>query len=249
MRNPKPPILALIAAALILCACPGTNPPSPPPPPVPVVAPAPPPPSATPRVWATRIFAGPNQYPPTEFAAYGIVAFRARATQADRSRYNMICEAYVGGLPAFSEVNAPIQQQMATVWPIESNAVATQLNNAQRASLCRNAIDRYGLVTSIKAIDAARRSGVPFNGIGPFLLAWSPPTTEGKLNALVLVADLSDVTTAAQAAEIFAQWSDDIQKDPDLWQRGWNIAKLRIKIQLWADRYGKQILKLFGGEG
>ena len=58
-------------------------------------------------VIASRIFAGPNQYPPKEFAAYSIVAFPSRPSLHDRDRYLTICHAYVATLPHASELELP----------------------------------------------------------------------------------------------------------------------------------------------
>jgi hypothetical protein len=66
---------------------------------------------------------------------------------------------------------------------------------------------------------------------------------------LVLVSDLSNVTNSAEAKRIFSDWSKDIIENPALWERGWNAEKMRVAIRLWADKYGSDILKAFGGGG
>ena len=71
-------------------------------------------------VRAARIFAGPTQYPPEDFAAYGILAFRARASLYDHDRHSMMCQAYASGLPHTTELSIPDSQQMVTVWPVDS---------------------------------------------------------------------------------------------------------------------------------
>lgn len=81
-------------------------------------------------VKASRIFAGPGQYPPAEFAAYGIVAFRTLAAPDDRAHYELICEAYVRSLLHVSELDVPPAEQMVTVWPVDSDAVAYRINEA-----------------------------------------------------------------------------------------------------------------------
>ena len=62
----------------------------------------------------------------------------------------------------------------------------------------------------------------------------------------VLLTDLSDVTTIAQATSIFQDWARDIESNPELWadSTGWSIEKLRTTLRLWADRYGESILQL-----
>jgi hypothetical protein len=197
-------------------------------------------------ILASRLFAGPAQYPPNDFAAYGILAFKTRATPDDTPRYEMICNAYVAGLLHFTDIKVPLKQQMVTVWPIESDSQATRINKMPRESLCPEAVRRYGLPTSLEAIESARRSNVQFNDTGPFLLAWSPSETKGQPGALVLVSDLSDVTTSEQAKQIFFDWFSKIQENPELWRPGWDIAKLKVLIRLWADKYGEKLLKVVG---
>jgi hypothetical protein len=200
---------------------------------------------ATP-ILASRLFAGPTQYPPNEFAAYGILTFKTRATSDDTPRYEMICSAYVAGLLHFTDVKVARKLQMVTVWPIESDSQAVRINKMPRESLCPEAVRRYGLPTSLEAIESARRSNVQFDDTGPFLLAWSPSETKGQPGALVLVSDLSDVTTSEQAKQIFFDWFSKIQENPELWRPGWDIAKLKVLIRLWADKYGEKLLKVVG---
>jgi hypothetical protein len=200
------------------------------------------------RVVASRLFAGPSQYPPDKFAAYGILAFRSRAASHDRARHLMLCEAYVVTLPHASELAIAVADQMTTVWPIDSDREAEELNRVQRTEMCETAVDHYGLATALQALKDAERAGMKAFGIGPFLLAWSPSRAKGKPNALVLVADLSDVTTFRQAQELLLKWSDDIEQDPSLWRRGWDLERVRLKIRLWVDDYGPRILALFGAK-
>jgi hypothetical protein len=200
----------------------------------------------TAQVLASRLFAGPTQYPPHDFAAYGILAFKTRATSDDTPRYEMICNAYVTGLLHVSDVKVLLKYQMVTVWPIESDSQATRINKMPRESLCPEAVRRYGLPISLEAIQSARRSGARFDDTGPYLLAWSPSETKGQPDALVLVSDLSDVTTSEQAKQIFFDWFSKIQENPELWRPGWDIAKLKVIIRLWADKYGEKLLKIVG---
>ena len=211
-------------------------------------------PSAT--LTASRSFAGPNQYPPEEFAAYGILAFRSRASSHNHSRHLMICEAYVASLVHWSELtialNVALNEQMVTVWPVDSDPDADTLNRAPRDSrlLCEFAISNYGLVVAQQALTDAELSGVDVTDNGPFLLAWSPSTNKGKKDTLVLVSNLSDVTTYDQTRDMVQEWVLDIQQNPELWRGadGWNVEMVRAKIRLWVDKYGPKALALFGGK-
>ena len=196
---------------------------------------------------ATRLFAGPQQYPPKDFPAYGIFAFRSRATSQDRVRYLMFCEAYVAVLLHTSEVLMPASQQMVTVWPIDSDDVATGLNSSRKAP-CGPAVDNYGLAIGKEALDDATQAGVDVSDQGPYLLAWSPSTEKGKHDALVLVANLSRVTTNDEAKLRLLRWQSDILLDPKIWNRGWNLEDLRFAIREWANDFGPNVLVLFGGK-
>jgi hypothetical protein len=206
----------------------------------------PPPPLRENPYYASRIFSGPTQYPPAEFAAYGIVAFPVRATKEDLQRYNMICEAYASSLLFYKEVPVPLDKQMVTVWPIDSDNEAKRANQRWWDDVCPDAVKHYGLLTAEEAILDARKDGARIDGLGPFLLAWSPAGQKGRADALVLVSDLSEVTTIEQAKSLFMQWSQDIEKNPELWDKGWNISKLKTIIRLWADKYGERLLQLAG---
>ena len=197
------------------------------------------------HIYATRLFAGPTQYPPKDFKAYGIVAFKARPTPADLGRYEMICNAYVAGLLSPSEAGVPRTSQMVTVWPIDSDAIATRLNAMPVGAECSQAGNNYGLHAAQEAIASAPGS---FAGAGPFLLAWSPSTAKGQSGAPVLSADLSDVTTPGQARDLFFQWSKDIQEKPELWEHGWSVEEIRVTIRLWADKYGSAVLKFLSDQ-
>ena len=205
-------------------------------------------------IRASRVFAGPTQYPPMEFAAYGIVAFQSEATSDSFERYVAICEGFMASLPtgsALREREIPLDRQMATVWPLIQASVADELNGAvaeqPTKDRCHQAVQNIDLVTSLRAIAAAKRGsgGGEFKGRGPYLLAWSPSMSFGSRDVLVLQSDMSQVTTSDQATRMFSQWRMDIQQNPDLWRNGWDWGRLRTLIADWADRYGPGILSAF----
>lgn len=204
-------------------------------------------------VLPSRMFAGPGQYPPKQFKAYGIVAFNTLPTSADRPRYDMICDAYVSGLLHYTSVKAPLQDQMVTVWPIEKPEWATRINEEAREKVCGDAVPHYGLDlaqdairTAKKNLEAAKMDKSALDGQGPFLLAWSPGEAKDDPDALVLVSDMTDVINNEQAKQIFTQWATDIQQNPELWNKGWNQEKLKLVIRLWADKWGAKILQFAG---
>ncbi len=200
--------------------------------------------SASPKILPARMFTGPDQYPPNKFKAYGIVAFSTRPTIYDKSRYEMICSAYVSSIEHYTHINVPLEQQMVTLWPIETSVLADRINEESRENVCADATKHYDLVIGQEAIALARRNKAVLNGQGPFLLAWSPGVSKGEPEALVLAADMSDVVNNEQAKQIFTQWVTDIQENPELWNNGWNVEKIKLVVRLIVDKYGKMTLEL-----
>ena len=192
---------------------------------------------------ASGSFVEPHDYPPYEFGAYGIVAFPETWTISTKQRYLWVCEAFVATLPASSSLSRPPEQQMVTVWPIDTPTLARQLSGgttlADRIAGCKDAVEHYDLKTALIALqEAGKAKGEVFGGEGPFLLAWSPASSKGKVDALVLVADLSNVPTEDALLERFRRWRQDIELNPDLFRDGWTVDRLRVAIKDWADKWG-----------
>ena len=198
-----------------------------------------------PERTATRVFSGPGGYPPKGYAAYGIIVFKARSTDFDYERHAIICEAYISSLISGGRGDLPRPNQVVTVWPLRSKASTVRLNSSENPS-CSDAIGDYDLRESRKAIKDAEILGIKLAGRGPFLIIWSPGDAKGDKGAVALLADLSAVETIVQAKDIMYRWSRDIENDPSLWDKGWDIGKVRILMRDWLDKYGKDILKLFG---
>jgi hypothetical protein len=199
-------------------------------------------------VRASRTFAGPGEYPPEEFAGYGIVAFNLRP---DAERGRVFCEAFRQALLTDEELEAagvPIEHQMVTVWPVASRETA-ETARADGSDACTAAVADYNFAAATFAIEEANRTApdAPLTGPGPFLLAWSPGRTKGEADALVLAVDLSGVRTLEQARVEFLAWRDQIQRNPELWSPGgWSLETVRLTIQRWADRRADTILSLLG---
>lgn len=193
-------------------------------------------------IRATRLFAGPSQYPPQDFAAYGIVAFPGRAATFDRDRHVMICEAYVASLPDAASVSTPTAEQMVTIWPMRDNDEALRLVEEQPATLCEDAVRGYNLTISQRALRAAARNDASIGtGRGPYLLAWSPGGLLGQTGAQVLGVDMSRIESYEQASAVFRGWTRDIESNPDLWRRGWNIEAVRLALRRWSDDMGRML--------
>jgi len=202
---------------------------------------------AAPNVPATvlpsRAFLPPHDIPPEDYAAYGIVAFSQEATSSTTRRHISVCEAFVATLPAASLTQVPPKQQMVTVWPVDSEPIPAALAGSKPD--CKVAVERYHLPTALTALKEARtQNRTAFSGEGPYLLAWSPASTKGKKDALVLIANLSDAKTGAEFLNRFRAWRDEIEQKPELWRRGWSEPDLITLARKWADKWGTMILSV-----
>lgn len=200
-------------------------------------------------VKASRIFGGPDEYPPTDFAAYGIVAFPAKVSSYDKERHLMMCEAYASVILPAAASPVSRKHQMTTVWPVDTVASARRATKARRKDTCNAAVENYGLATSLKAIRMAKVTGAKVDGRGPFLIAWSPPTSMGQESAVVLFANLSDVADYETATEVMSRWVSDIETNPELWKDGGFDSGVRATVRRWADHYGPMLLTVIGLNG
>lgn len=197
---------------------------------------------------ASRIFSGPEEYPPTNFAAYGILAFKATASNFDVERHKMICEAFIHAVMPSEKLAPPPKSQMVTVWPMASSQHASAATKARIDRTCDVAVSNYGLPIAIAAIRDAEATGEALNGEGPFLIAWSPPSAKGNAKAVVLLADLSDIAEYKVASEVMYKWVQDIEKNPQYWERGFD-HRLRATVRAWADEFGPRLLNVIGLDG
>lgn len=210
-------------------------------------------------IRASRQFSGPSDFPPDGYAGYGIVAF-PQLPEVDRGR--LFCSAYIRTLihsDALEQLGVPLNEQMVTVWPVDSSEAAIDvLEIEQRAggygAVCDTAVEHYDLASGLKAIHDAKRADPrgegagTLGGRGPFLLAWSPGGEMGTEDTLVLVSDLSAVSSHEQAVREFRRWRDEIQLDTELWSDGWSLQRLRILVQRWSDRRSGALLSVIGVE-
>lgn len=201
------------------------------------------------RPRRTRLFAVRSQYPPTSFAAYGIIAFRSLPTSSSRDRYEAICEGYVAtALSAMVRDTVPFSTQFVTIWPLRTTKLATDLNSdyGNLTTLCKQIVNDIDLEMSEEAIARARQAtGKAFDGSGPYLLAWSPGSDYSKSRAKVLPVDLSDVVNAKQAVSLFHIWLDYIERDPYLWSNRFDWNYFRTQLALLIDKYGNSIVQAF----
>lgn len=203
------------------------------------------------QVYAARLFLGRNSFPPEAFAAYGILAFDTLATASEEPRYRAICEAFFSALLNSDDIAADVSAQMVTVWPIDDRHdpdLTAALNTTREGTeSCASAVTYYDVQVALDAISDARAAGISLTGRGPFLIAWAPAGMKGAPDAIVLAADLGNIQTAQEAKDELRIWRDNIERDPSLWETGFTVEKLRVKLRQIVNRYGESLLRFLGG--
>lgn len=225
-------------------------------PPAPTGAPAPKsvptavPPAPTgaplPRLVPARIYLRAADIPPPSIGAYGVVAFRSKPTPANRERLLRTCIAYRASLPPQRTLpsSIPPSNQMLTIWPLDEPDASEALKDD-----CDFAVDHYDLVGGILAIqDASRHQGGNLEGMGPFLIGWSPSNARGVPDKVVLIFDLSRLESQASFDEAFSIWQKRIVENPTLWVSGFSVTKIRLALRDFVDHYGTDVVKFWGGK-
>lgn len=197
-----------------------------------------------------RSFTGPHAFPPREFGAYGIVAFPFLSTPTTKARHLMVCRAFIAALPDPGSLVEPLlpDQMMVTVWPVNDEAFAKELNAPgsapEQMARCDIAVDQYHLDTAQTALRQAdvRNRGIFSDKRGPFLLAWSPSSSKGKEDALVLIRDLSNFSDLGRVQQAFNEWRIHIETNSNIFDEKWTIENLRSATRDWLNRVGSVFL-------
>jgi hypothetical protein len=199
-----------------------------------------------PRLVPARVYLRAADIPPASIGAYGVVALRTKATPANRERLLRTCIAYRASLPPQRTLpsSIPPSNQMLTIWPLDDPDASEALKDD-----CNFVVDHYDLVGGILAIqDASRHQGANLEGIGPFLIGWSPSNARGVPDKVVLIFDLSRLESQASFDEAFTIWQKRIVENPTLWVSGFSVTKIRLALRDFVDHYGTDVVKFWGGK-
>ena|SRR5262245_24228135 len=199
-----------------------------------------------PRLVPARVYLRAADIPPPSIGAYGVVAFRSKPTPANRERLLRACIAYRASLPPQRTLpsSIPPSNQMLTIWPLDEPDASEALKDD-----CDFAVDHYDLVGGILAIqDASRHQGANLEGMGPFLIGWSPSNARGVPDKVVLIFDLSRLESQASFDEAFTIWQKRIVENPTLWVSGFSVIKIRLALRDFVDHYGTDVVRIWGGK-
>jgi hypothetical protein len=152
--------------------------------------------------------------------------------------------AYRASLPPQKTLpsSIPPSNQMLTIWPLDEPDASDALKDD-----CDFAVDHYDLAGGILAIqDASHHRGANLEGIGPFLIGWSPSNARGVPDEVVLIFDLSRLESQASFDEAFAIWQKRIVENPTLWVSGFSAVRIRLALRDFVDHYGTDVVKIWG---
>jgi hypothetical protein len=127
---------------------------------------------------------------------------------------------------------------MLTVWPLENPDT-----DQARTDECDFIVDHYDLYGGLSAIRDAERQGAKLRGPGPFLIGWSPSSTRGVPDKVVLTVDMSSFESQDSFDNAFLFWQVKIVQDPTLWRTGFSVEGLRLAMRDFVDHYGGNILE------
>jgi hypothetical protein len=103
-------------------------------------------------------------------------------------------------------------------------------------------LNHYNIYPSDQAMGDARAQNAHFNGDGPYLIGWSPSSSRGQHDKLVLVINMSGFDSQERFNCAFHFWKEEIVLKPEKWRSGWSLAQMRLAIRDLVDHYGQDIL-------
>ena len=194
---------------------------------------------------ATRIFLAGNEPIPGQFGAIAVVIF---PNGSDPARLQQVCRAFVAVLDDSGEVSErlPDAAQMVTIWPVKSGSAVPRsgvVSSAAEADrMCTAAAANYDYLRAQQAmagLPSAERLAPATRG--PLLAAWAPGADFGRQHVSILRYDLSGIAGQQRLIGAMQIWKDKIERQPELWQSGWNTTKVRLWLSTQVDELGAQI--------
>jgi hypothetical protein len=118
---------------------------------------------------------------------------------------------------------------------------------SETSASCKSAIDNYDEEQSREVLRKVRETeNTALAGLGPYLFGWIPAEGFDQTGKLILMLDLSRVTTYEQALIQLQSWQQQIATNPDLLRDGFSLENMRRLIRDWSDQHGQVFLVLIG---
>lgn len=186
---------------------------------------------------ATRIFLAGNEPVPGQFGAIAVVIFPNGSNPA---RLQQVCRAFVAVLDDSGEVSErlPDAAQMVTIWPVKSGSAVPRSGVVSSAAAAAN-YDYLRAQQAMTGLPSAERLAPATRG--PLLAAWAPGADFGRQHVSILRYDLSGLAGQQRLIGAMQIWKDKIERQPELWQSGWNTTKVRLWLSTQVDELGAKI--------
>jgi hypothetical protein len=181
----------------------------------------------------TRDILVSNQIAEDGYGAYGYLVFTKRPSDSIYSRYYAICDAYLNNLePNEKYRDFEKSYLMPTYW-----LVTDTVNFNKNSRACSNWIDNYDYARAKILASLVKKLDVE----GPLFIAWSKPYENADEGEEALVLDLSNFADE-DLNRAFGIWMNQITKDPNIWNDGFNLILVRENFRNFLEKYGGSIV-------
>ena len=181
----------------------------------------------------TRDILVSNQVAEEGYGAYGYLVFTKRPTDSLYNRYYAICDAYLNNLESSAEYGDYEKSYlMPTYWLVTDT---TSFNKNSRD--CINWIDNYDYARAKTLASLVNKLNVE----GPLLVAWGEAYEKVSEGEDALVLDLSNFADV-DLDRAFGIWMNQITKDPNIWNEGFNLVLVKENFRNFLEKYGEQIV-------
>lgn len=181
----------------------------------------------------TRDILVSNQVAENGYGAYGYLVFTKRPSDSLYNRYSAICDAYLNNLEANEKyTDSEKSYLMPTYW-----LVTDTINFNKHSRNYSNWIDNYDYARAKILTSLVEKLDVD----GPLLIAWRKPYENADEGEEALVLDLSNFADE-DLDRAFGIWMNQITKDPNIWNDGFNLILVRENFRNFLEKYGDQIV-------
>jgi len=179
---------------------------------------------------ATRDFLLHSAEPFDGYGAFGYMLFTTRpeSEQSER-RYLAACNAFMKTLEPSSSYDIP-SRLMPTYWLLFA---------WPQHQTCDELVRNYDYARAKPLISLAGK----LSSLGPVLAAWDHLPESNVSHPHQLILDLSNFSDE-DMRRAFQIWTEQLARDPSLWQNGFDVVRIREGFRSLLQKYGEQILQV-----